>query len=203
MTPPRPIAARPAHLAHPGATGAAGRGRAAGWEAGRAPAAALLEVLLALALFFGVAIGVMGGLGTSIKAARDLRLEAEAADMAVTLLSEIELGIVAAEEDGPTEYEEPLEDWTWQVAVTPVTSTLTDLVLTRIEVVIRNVPEDYTYRLYRLRTEEDETLAAAEETMPGFAEGEASPFGTGGGGSSSGGGGRSRGGAAPPGEESP
>jgi len=168
-----------------------------------APAAALLEVLLALALFFGVAIAVMGGLGTSIKAARDLRLEAEAADLAVTLLSEIELGVVAAEEDGPTEYEEPLEDWTWQVAVTPVTSTLTELILTRIEIIVRNVPEDYTYRLYRLRTEEDETLAAAEEeTMPGFAEGEAPPFGTGGG-SSSGGGGRSRGGAAPPGEESP
>lgn len=167
-----------------------------------ARAAALLEVLLALALFFGVAIGVMGGLGTSIKAVRDIRLEAEAADMAVTLLSEIELGIVAAEEDGPTEYEEPLEDWTWQVAVTPVTSVLTELILTRIEIIVRNVPEDYTYRLYRLRTEEDETLAAAEEAMPGFAEGEASPFGTGGG-SSSGGGGRSRGGAAPPGEESP
>jgi len=168
-----------------------------------APAAALLEVLLALALFFGVAIAVMGGLGTSIKAARDLRLEAEAADLAVTLLSEIELGVVAAEEDGPTEYEEPLEDWTWQVAVTPVTSTLTELILTRIEIIVRNVPEDYTYRLYRLRTEEDETLAAAEEeTMPGFAEGEAPPFGTGGG-SSSGGSGRSRGGGASPGEESP
>lgn len=147
-------------LARRTAAGRAGGAPRPGWRA-----AALLEVVLALALFFGVAVGILGGLSASVRAAREIRLDAQAADLAVTLLSEIQLGVVAVENDGPRPYEEPLENWTWQVAITPVTGTLTDLKLTRVEVVVRNLPENYTYRLYHLRTEREATASAPGEEL--------------------------------------
>ena len=115
---------------------------------------ALLEVVLALSLFFGVAMVILAGLSACVRSARDIRLEAQAADLAVTLLSEIQLGAVEIEDAGPMAYEdEALEDWSWQLVVTPVVTTLAELDVTRIEIVITNTPHDYTHRLYHLLTE--------------------------------------------------
>src|SRR5687767_5719919 len=56
---------------------------------GEGVGAVLLEVLLALALFCGAAGVIMGSLTSSVRAVDRLRLEAQAADLAVTTLSEI------------------------------------------------------------------------------------------------------------------
>ncbi len=115
---------------------------------------ALLEVVLALSLFFGVAMVILAGLSACVRSASDIRLEAQAADLAVTLLSEIQLGAVEIEDAGPMAYEdEALEDWSWQLVVTPVVTTLAELDVTRLEIVITNTPHDYTHRLYHLLTE--------------------------------------------------
>ena len=115
---------------------------------------ALLEVVLGLALFFGVAVAVLAGLSTCVRSARDMRLQAQAADLAITLLSEMQLGAVEIEDAGPMGYEdEALEDWSWEVTVTPIVGNLTELELTRVEIVIRNTPHDYTHRLYHLLSE--------------------------------------------------
>ncbi|HUU92297.1 MAG TPA: hypothetical protein VM238_13945 [Phycisphaerae bacterium] len=115
---------------------------------------ALLEVVLGLALFFGVAVAILAGLSACVRSARDLRLQARAADLAITLLSEMQLGAVEIEDAGPMGYEdEALEDWSWEVTVTPIVGNLTELELTRVEIVIRNTPHDYTHRLYHLLSE--------------------------------------------------
>jgi hypothetical protein len=64
----------------------------------------LLEVVIALALFFGAAVVVLVGLHSSVVAARKLRLEARGADLAVTLLSELQMGQLAVEDAGPDAY---------------------------------------------------------------------------------------------------
>lgn len=145
------------------ASGTAAHGRPAGKCAGqdRCRGVALLEVVLGLALFFGVAMAILAGLSACVRSAHDMRLEAQAADLAITLLSEIQLGAVEIADIGPMAYEdETLEDWTWQIVVTPVVGNLTELDLTRVEIVIRNTPNGYTHRLYHLLTE-----SAAETGM--------------------------------------
>ena len=125
-----------------------------GTSAGRRAGTALLEVVLGLALFFAVAVAILAGLSACVRSARDMRLQARAADLAITLLSEMQLGAVEIEDAGPMAYEdEALEDWSWEVVVTPVIGNLTELELTRVEIVIYNTPYDYTHRLYHLLSE--------------------------------------------------
>ncbi len=136
------------------------------WRRTRSPrrrAAVLLEVVLALAIFVGTAMAVLGGLSLAVRSARHVGLEARAADLAVTLLSEMELGLVAVEDAGPEPYEdEALQDWTWQVTVHPVPSELPDLEITGVEVTIRHERFGYTFRTVRLLTgEAGEDLAEA------------------------------------------
>jgi len=115
--------------------------------------AVLLEVVLALTVFVGMAMAVLGGLAMAVRSARHLGLETTAANLAISLLSEMELGLVPVEDAGPETYEdEALADWTWQVTLQPVTSELSDLEMTSVEVAIRHTQAGYTYRMYRLLT---------------------------------------------------
>jgi hypothetical protein len=120
---------------------------------------ALLEVVLALALFFGVAVAILGALNTSLRLVRKVRLDAAAADLAVSLLSEIQMGAIPTADAGPTAYEEPLQDWTWEIVQIPVEGPLAAMEVARVEVIIRNTPEGYAYRLYGLLP------AVREETL--------------------------------------
>ena len=130
-------------------------------------AVALLEVVLALAIFFGVAAAVLGGLSACIRSAERVRREAQAADLAVTLLSEMQLGVVEVEDSGAMAYEdEALADWTWEVVVAPVVSNVTDLELTRVEITIRHTPGGYTHRLYYLLAKGSETAQVAWGSRP-------------------------------------
>jgi len=162
---------RPAPTSRPAPRGWHGRPRSGGHAAAdpmatrawpchpaRVRAAVLLEVVLALAIFVGMAMTVLVGLSTSVRSARYLGLQTRAADLAVTCFSNLELGLLPAEDAGPEAYEdETLEDWTWQVAVQPVASELPDLDLTSVEVTICHTPSGYTYTLCRLLTTAAET----------------------------------------------
>lgn len=116
----------------------------------------LLEVVLALALFFVTAGVIFGGLDASIGALRRLRLEAQAADLAVTLLSEIQMGLVPAADDGPNSYPEAeaLKDWTWQIVTAPAEQTVEGPPFKQVRIVIVNTARGYTYRLGRLMPDE-------------------------------------------------
>jgi len=91
--------------------------RLGGLQTGKASAGVvLLEVVLALALFVATATTVGAALSRCSDAAARLRTRTRAADLAVTLLSEIQLGLVAPVSTDPTTYEEDaLADWTWGI----------------------------------------------------------------------------------------
>jgi len=115
-----------------------------GFPAARPQAAArgvaLLEVVLALGLFVAAAATINAGVWASLRTARQVRADATAADLAVTVVSRLELGLLPLEDAGP----EPFEDedragWTWQVLVGPADETAEiDDGLLRVEVTVRN-----------------------------------------------------------------
>jgi len=127
---------------------------------GGARAVALLEVVLALAVFFGVAVAILGGLSVCLKSATQVREEAQAADLAVTVLSEVQMGILTVADAGPMPFEDPFADWTWQTVVTPVETTVVGLEMTQLEVIVKNVLDGYVYRLYQLLPVEEGATAA-------------------------------------------
>lgn len=89
---------------------------------GLSPGAALLEVVLALALFFMAVSVISGGLGTSLRAAARLREQSVAADLAVSAASELQMGLRELVDQGPDALADdgPLADWTCQIDVEPV-----------------------------------------------------------------------------------
>jgi len=134
----------------------------------------LLEVVIALSFFFGAAVVVLIGLHSSIIAARNLRLEARGADLAVSLLSELQMGQLAIEDAGPDAYDsqedESLADWTWQVVTTDLAEDDIQLqtaqTMKRVEIIITNTRQGFTYNLVHLFPSEGGTAGAAEEPVP-------------------------------------
>jgi len=135
----------------------------------RRRAVILLEVVLALALFFAGALVILAGLNASLSGIQRVQMEAQAADLAVTLLSEVQMGVVQLVSDGPSGYEDPaLADWAWQIAVEPYEQQQFDLELPefqRVEVIIRHEPTGYAASLTILMT--DEPLAEQASPEPG------------------------------------
>jgi len=136
----------------------------------------LLEVVLAMMLFFGGALVILAGLNSSLSGIQRVQIEARAADLAVTLLSEVQMGMVQLVSDGPSSYEDPaLAGWTWEISVVPFEEQQLDLELPqfqRVEVTIRNESSGYATSLSILMTDEplaDETGTEAGEgiTIPG------------------------------------
>ena len=81
----------------------------------------LLEVVLAVTLFVAMAAVILTAVGRATDAAVRMRLRAQAADLAVTLMSELRMGLVECVDAGPAGYSsERLADWTWQVDVEPI-----------------------------------------------------------------------------------
>lgn len=118
---------------------------------GRNRGAVLLEVVLAMSLFFMTATFVMNGLNGSMGAVSTAKLEADAADLAVTVLSEVQLGLIPLNSDGPVAIDlKGYEGWAWQLVVEDSQNT-TDLPeLKQIAIVIRHDDEDFTHRTSHL-----------------------------------------------------
>lgn len=111
----------------------------------------LLEVVLAIALFFMTATFVMSALNGSLSAVRTAQLDADAGDLAVTVLSEVQLGLIPLNNDGPVPIElKGYEGWTWQLTVNDEQSTAQIADLKQIEIRLRHEAEDYTHRTSHL-----------------------------------------------------
>jgi hypothetical protein len=135
---------------------------------------ALLEVVLALALFFGVAITILGGLSVCMRSVTQVREDAYAADLAITVLSEVQMGVLEAADAGPTPFEDPFADWTWQTAVATVETTVPGLEMTQIEITVKNTLDGYSYRLYELLPPSEDTTAGQSSDMGGSSAGDGS-----------------------------
>ena len=147
------------------------------WPAGRRRRAGvvLLEVVLALTLFSGTALIILGGLNASLRTAQRVQTDAAATDLAVTLLSEVQMGFVPLVDDGPNDYEdEALVDWTWEIVTESFEEDSQELVLPEflhVTVIVRHRPSGYTYRLTQLMSEESYAPELAGEDADLDAEG--------------------------------
>lgn len=139
--------------------------------------AMLLEVVLALGLFFISAGVIVGALNSAVRAQRMVRLEAQAADLGITLMSQMQTGQVPAVNDGPVNYDsEDLQDWTRQILVEKLEVRKNTLpAMQRITVVIRRPKDNILYRLSQLAPvggeEPDSTGGAAPAANPNKAGG--------------------------------
>ncbi|MFM7101357.1 MAG: hypothetical protein ACKO3N_09315 [Verrucomicrobiota bacterium] len=82
--------------------------------------AALLEVLLALALFVAAAAVVTAALNASLESLERQKLGVQALNLAASVVAEVELGVRAAGGGSPQPFEPPFQDWTWAATAVPV-----------------------------------------------------------------------------------
>src|SRR5687767_12013205 len=108
----------------------------------------LLEVVLAIVLFAAAAAIIGAGLKAAIDGAERLRLNTHAANLAVTVLSELQMGIRSLADTGPEAFGPPFEGWTWELAALPWGNEENRAVpLTSVEVIVRYEPTEFTHRL--------------------------------------------------------
>lgn len=123
----------------------------------------LLEVVLALVLLAGAAAVIGAGLSASIDRVERLKLNAHAADLAVSVMSELQIGSKVISEEGPESFETPFEGWTWE-AQTEVTTDqkVRDTGRTKkVEVIVRHEDPPVVHRLcqvIRLPEKEEDVL---------------------------------------------
>jgi type II secretory pathway pseudopilin PulG len=129
----------------------------------RRDGAVLLEVVLALALFVTAATIISTGLNASIAGVERLRSNTHAANLAVSVISELQLGIKSPAES-PQPFEPPYIDWTWEVLSIPETTTTEQASpFRKIEVVIRREDPPLTFRLFQvLAFEQTQTRNAGD-----------------------------------------
>ena len=145
----------------------AGRGRLEG----RARGAVLFEVVLALVLFAAAAAIISGGLNASLNSVERMRLNAHAGNLAVSVLSELQMGVRSLDMAGPESFEAPFEEWTWELAATaqPAEGDEEDPP-TLVEVIIRHEDPPVVYRLSQIiqpaPLSEEAGLEALDDTAP-------------------------------------
>lgn len=110
-----------------------------------ARAVVLLEVVLALTLLVGTVATVGAAMNSCSEAAVRLRIRTRAADMAVTLLSEVQLGLIDAVTTVEKTYDdEALADWVWCID----TEEVEDIVgLIRLRVTTTHSPTGLSHSL--------------------------------------------------------
>lgn len=110
--------------------------------------AVLLEVILALVLFAAAAAVIGAGLNSAVSGVERQKLNAHAVDLGVSVLSEIQIGLRAADSAGPEPFDRPFGGWSWQLVLTPTeTETGESSDLTRVEVIVRHDDPALVYRL--------------------------------------------------------
>jgi type II secretory pathway pseudopilin PulG len=122
--------------------------------------AVLLEVVLALVLIAAAAAVIGGGLSASIDRVDRLRLNAHAADLAVSVMSELQMGSKVLSVEGPEFFEAPFEGWSWEATAEVTDQKIRDAGRTRkIEVIVRYEDPAIVHRLCQVirlpETEED------------------------------------------------
>lgn len=136
----------------------------------RCDGAVLLEVILASALFACSALILLAGLSASLRTADRVQVEAAGVDLVVSLLSEVQMGLVPLVDDGPNTYEqEDLADWTWEIAVITTEESLANPdipPMLRVTVTVRNQREGYAHSLSQLMQQQDDTATAAAVSEP-------------------------------------
>ncbi len=112
--------------------------------------AVLLDGVLGMAIFVFAAAVVQSGLVACLRSVSAVRLQNQAVDLAVTKLSEIQMGLLDVASTAPTSFEdedESLAEWSWQITTEPVSENLDAPSMTRLTVTITNTTRRITYQL--------------------------------------------------------
>lgn len=111
--------------------------------------AALLEVIIALALFVATAAIITSALSASLESLDRQRRSTHAANLAASVLAELQLGIRSAGAGASAQqFEPPFDNWTWEAAITPTETELGETSnLSQIEVIIRHKESSTIRRL--------------------------------------------------------
>lgn len=78
-------------------------------------ASVLLEVVLALALFIGAATVISAGISASVEAVHRVRLQTHAANLAISIMSELQIGARPLVAIGPELLEAPFQEWLYRI----------------------------------------------------------------------------------------
>jgi len=108
----------------------------------------LLEVILAVVLFAGAAVVVGIGLKAAMDGSERLRMNTHAGNLAVSVISELQMGIRSLADTGPEAFGPPFEGWVWEIAATPWTQQTESTAnnLTHVEVIVRYEPTEFVHR---------------------------------------------------------
>ena len=114
----------------------------------RARGSILLEVVLALALFVGAATVITAGINASLQAVERVRLQNHAANLAISLMSELQMHARPIAPMGPESFEKPFEGWLYRIAVEQGSENISETAsLQSVEVIVWNPEEGVTHRL--------------------------------------------------------
>jgi type II secretory pathway pseudopilin PulG len=99
----------------------------------------LLEVVLALGLFVGAATIITAGINASIQSTQRLRLQTHAVNLAISVMSEMQMHARPIAASGPETFPPPFQDWTCKIEINQPDNASPDIdALRPVEVIIRN-----------------------------------------------------------------
>ena len=116
--------------------------------------------MLALTLFAAAAAIIGVAIRSAISGVERQKLQAHAANLAITVFSEIQMGLRGVESVGPESFESPFEGWSWQLVLSPTeTEAGEPSDLTRVEVIVRHDEPVLVRRLTQVMKLEKKTAA--------------------------------------------
>lgn len=106
-------------------------------------------MVLALALFVAAATIITSGINASVQAVYRLRLETHAANLAISVLSEMQMRARTIAQFGPEAFAAPFTNWTLRVELSQSEMAENDA-LRPVEVIVSHSEEPIVYRLTQL-----------------------------------------------------
>ena len=137
--------------------------------------AVLMEVILAVTLFVGAAVVIGTALHASGQALDRLRLNTHAANLATSLLAEMQIGVHPWQAGGPAPFAEPFQAWTWEIVLSSADDSFTEVSqLQRVEIIVRHTESRMTHRICQLLpvrpAPAEESAASAPRFRPQLAQ---------------------------------
>jgi type II secretory pathway pseudopilin PulG len=125
----------------------------------------LLEVILALALFVGAATIISSGINASMRSVERLRLQNHAVNLAISVLSEMQMRARPVAAIGPEVFAPPFQDWTLKVEVAQSEESIEGPEALRpVEIIVKHTQENVVQRLTQLFPVSQ--LSEAETAIP-------------------------------------
>ena len=129
--------------------------------------AVLLEVVLALVLFVAAATVLSVAMSSSMEALERQKRQLQAANLSISVFSELQLGIRSLAAVGPEPFRAPFAGWTWQIASSPTEDELGQgNGLTRVEVVVQHLDSATTFRSCQILGAVHAPAAAPNTALP-------------------------------------